>query len=175
MISLILDAKRCMAELLLRETFDTFLFIEGEITTFNKFTIDGYVHKEFYGNESTEDSADRSKDGLSAASAVTYSSWDKLREFCFSIIKGKRTPLDFKFIFSLPDDAIRRFVEDKKLDFQSETIQGLYLNFKYNGSVLTCTTGTSLKVFTMDKSLEQAFDQWVRDFFSAHKIEWDEE
>ncbi|MDO4313841.1 MAG: DUF5721 family protein [Eubacteriales bacterium] len=158
MIILTLDAKRCMAELLLRETFDGFLFIEGEITTFNKFSIDGYVHKEFYGDASS--------------SETVYSTWDKLRDFCFAIIKGKRTPLDFKFIFSLPDDAIRRLIEDKKLDFQPETVQGLYLNFRYNGSVLTCTTGTSLKIFTMDKSLEQAFDQWTGEFFSNHEVGW---
>ena len=30
-----LSAKNCMAHLLLRETFDSFLFIEGNITTFN--------------------------------------------------------------------------------------------------------------------------------------------
>ena len=35
-----LSAKTCMAHLLLKETFDQFSFIEGEITTFNKFTLD---------------------------------------------------------------------------------------------------------------------------------------
>ena len=47
MISLTLNTKKCMAELLLRETFDSFLFIEGSVTTFNKFTIDGYIHSDF--------------------------------------------------------------------------------------------------------------------------------
>lgn len=37
-----LSAKNCMSHLLLKDTFDTFLFIEGEFTTFNKFTISGY-------------------------------------------------------------------------------------------------------------------------------------
>lgn len=160
MTSLTLDTRRCMTELLLRETFDTFLFIEGEITTFNRFAIDGYVHKEFYGTDS--------------ASTENYSTWDKLRDFCFSIIKGKRTPLDFKFIFSLPEESIRTVIEEKQLDFQPEAVQGMYLNFRYNGSALTCTTGTSLKLFTLDKSLEHAFDQWTREFFSAHSIDWNE-
>ena len=39
-----LSAKNCMSHLLLKDTFDTFLFIEGEFTTFNKFTISGYLH-----------------------------------------------------------------------------------------------------------------------------------
>ena len=35
MISLLLDTKKCMSELLLRETFHKFLLVEGEITTFS--------------------------------------------------------------------------------------------------------------------------------------------
>ena len=73
MISLTLNTKKCMAELLLRETFDSFLFIEGSVTTFNKFTIDGYIHSDFYEDD---------------APAESYSSWKSLREFVFSIIKA---------------------------------------------------------------------------------------
>ena len=73
MISLTLNTKKCMAELLLRETFDSFLFIEGSVTTFNKFTIDGYIHSDFYEED---------------APAEPYSAWKSLREFVFSIIKG---------------------------------------------------------------------------------------
>ena len=46
MIVLNLKAKNCMSHLLLKSTFDDFSFIEGEITTFNKFTFDGYIQKE---------------------------------------------------------------------------------------------------------------------------------
>jgi hypothetical protein len=161
MISLLLDTKHCMSELLLRNTFDHFLFIEGEITTYNKFTIDGYIRKEFYGDNGPE-----------TAPAETHSTWDRLRDFCFSIIKGKQTPLNFRFIFSLPKSETDRLIADKQLDFQPDTVQGLYLNFKYDGSVLACTSGTSLNTFTLDKSLEHAFDKWICEFFSAHGINW---
>ena len=43
-----LSAKTCMAHLLLKETFYQFSFIEGEITTFNKFTLDGFLQKDFF-------------------------------------------------------------------------------------------------------------------------------
>ena len=113
MISLTLNTKKCMAELLLRETFDSFLFIEGSVTTFNKFTIDGYIHSDFYEEN---------------APAEPYSVWKSLREFVFSIIKGKRTPLDFHFVFSLSADAVRTLITENALDFQPESVQGLYLN-----------------------------------------------
>ena len=157
MISLTLNTKKCMAELLLRETFDSFLFIEGSVTTFNKFTIDGYIHSDFYEDD---------------APAESYSSWKSLREFVFSIIKGKRTPLDFHFVFSLSADAVRTLIAENALDFQPESVQGLYLNFRFDGSTLTCVTGTSLKVFTLDKSLDHTFDKWVENFFTEHGIEY---
>lgn len=155
MISLTLDTKKCMSELLLRDTFDAFLFIEGSVTTFNKFTIDGYLHPDFY----EEDAPDQA-----------FSSWKQLRDFVFSLIKGKRTPLDFHFVFTLSPEMIQTFIRDCQLDFQPETVQGLYLNFHYDGSVLTCITGTSLRIFTLDKSLDHAFDKWVNLFFEKHGI-----
>ena len=42
------EVKECMAKLLLSEVFDPFYFVEGEITTFSTFTIDGFLKKEFY-------------------------------------------------------------------------------------------------------------------------------
>lgn len=165
MINLMLDTKKCMAELLLRDTFHDFLFIEGEITTFNKFSIDGFIRKEFYKDSAGEESIDSSE-------AVTYSPWKDLREFCFSIIKGKRTPLNFKFIFTLSGQMIQQIIRENSLDFRPEDVQGLYLNFRYDGSSLMCITGTSMKTFTLDKSLEHAFDKWTQAFFSAHEINW---
>lgn len=52
MITLSLKAKVSMSHLLLKETFDKFSFIEADITTFNRFTIDGFLQKDFF-DEST--------------------------------------------------------------------------------------------------------------------------
>ena len=154
MIRLNIDTKKCTTELLLRNTFDEFFLIEGTITTFNEFHIDGYLHSDFF-----EASPERK-----------YSLWREVREYCFSIIKGKRTPLNFKFIFSLSPTAIRKFLLTQDLDFQPENVQGLYLNLLFDGTSLTCITGTSLTLFTLDKSLEHAWDKWVRNFFESHQI-----
>ena len=43
----LMKVKECMSQLLLTETFDPFLFIEGEIMTFSTFTMDGYLKKKF--------------------------------------------------------------------------------------------------------------------------------
>lgn len=157
MIQLTIDTKKCMSELLLRDTFESFSLISGDITTFSTFHIDGYLHKDFY-----EEAPERE-----------YGPWSDYRTFCFSIIKGKRTPLNFKFVFALSQEQIAKIIQEFTLDFVPENIQGLYLNFQYDGTTLTCTTGTALRIFTLDKSLEHALDKWTENFFTKHDIKWE--
>lgn len=158
MIILNLKTKNCMQHLLLKPTFDSFSLIEGEITTYNTFRIDGYIHKKFY-----ED-----------APLKEYSSWGDLREFCFHIIRGKRTPLNFRFILSLPKEEFETFLTDQEIPSLSRSdIQGLYLNFKYDGTNLQCITGTSLNIFTMDKTLENIWDNYARKFFLNQEIDFE--
>lgn len=150
------NRKLFMKHLLLAETFDHFLFIEGEITTFSKFSIDGYLQKNFF--EDTEQPN------------VEFSFWKQIRDYCFSIIKGKQTPLNFKFIFSLSPENTARLITQNQLDFHPEDVQGLYLNIRFDGTDLLCITGTSLKTFSMDRSLEQAWDKMVQKFFIQKEI-----
>lgn len=159
MIILTPETKICMSHLLVHETFDRFSFIEGEITTFAKFTINGFLQKSFFEEPP----------------AGEYASWKHFRDYCYSIIKGKRTPLSFRLIFSLSPGDIGNFLTSEDLDFAPEDVQGLYLNFRYDGSKLTCTTGTSFKQFTMDKSLEAAWDKKVQEFFFQKGIAFERE
>lgn len=163
MISLKLtETKKFMSQLLLSDTFDRFNFIEGEIVTFGTFRIDGYLQKEFFDTESED-------------SLPEYASWAKMRDYCFSIIKGKHTPLSFKFIFSLSPEQITQLITSQALDFQPQDVQGLYLNIRFDDHGLQCITGTSLKTFTLDKSLEKAWDQTVQKFFDKKEIAFDVE
>ena len=49
------DIKNFMSKLLLSQTFDHFLLVEGSITTFNTFRIEGRVHKDFFSEEELEE------------------------------------------------------------------------------------------------------------------------
>ncbi len=151
----LLEVKECMSKLLLSDTFDSFLFIEGEIVTFSTFSIDGFLKKEFFEKDMTP--------------SRTYALWKDIREYAFSLIKGKRTPLSFHFVFGLSETNITRLLQ-QQLTFQPQDVQGLYLNLKYDGQNLTCVTGTSMRLFTLDKSLEEAWDQMVQKFFLKKEI-----
>ena len=102
-----------------------------------------------------------------------YALWKEVREYCFSLIKGKRTPLSFKFVLGLSDSNVEKLLLQQGLDFKPDDVRGLYINLKYDGSKLHCITGTSMKLFTMDKSLEQAWDKMVQKFFTKQEIKFE--
>lgn len=145
MIVLELNAKTCMSHLLLKPTFHRYSFIEGEVTTFNKFHIDGRIHKDFFDETPERD----------------YSSWKEVQEYFFSVIRGKRTPLNFKLTLSLAPEDFSGFLNARALSFRPDEIQGLYLNFRYADDTLRCVTGISMKTFTLDKSLEGEWDKYA--------------
>ena len=150
-----LSAKDTMNHLLLKETFDPFSFIEGEITTFNRFTIDGFLHKEFFDQPPQYE----------------YSCWKDVRGYCLDLIRGKRTPLEFKIVLSLAPEQFPAFLGDHHLSsFRPEEIQGLYLNFQYDGTALQCVTGISLHSFSLDKSLEHQWDEYAKEFLKEWRI-----
>ena len=152
------NIKEFMSQLLLSETFDSFAFVEGEIVTFNTFRIDGFLQKEFFDTEEP---------------LPEYSLWKNVRDYCFSLIRGKRTPLSFRFVFSLSRKNIEKLTAQNVPSLDPDTVQGLYLNIHYDGARLTCVTGTSFKTFTMDKSLERIWDEMAEKFFRQKGVEFE--
>ena len=144
MIVLNLKAKVCMSHLLLKPTFDTFSLIEGEVTTFNRFQVDGRIHKDFFDE----------------AFEKEYSTWGEVRDFFFQVI------------LSLAKDQFESFLTEHDLTYRPAEIQGLYLNFRYDGLALQCITGTSMNTFTMDKSVEKAWDEYVQKFFASQELDF---
>lgn len=153
------EVKEFMSKLLLSDTFDSFLFIEGEIVTFNTFSINGYLQRDFFDKDMIPER--------------NYSLWKELREYCFSLIRGKRTPLRFKFVFGLSEPNIEKLLRQQGLSFTPQDVQGLYLNISYDGHSLRCVTGTSMNLFTLDKSLEEAWDKMVQKFFAQKEISFE--
>lgn len=160
----ILEVKAFMNKLLLSDTFDHFLVTEASITTFNTFHMDGSLKREFFTTEELEDEDLNDR---------CYSYWKELRPFCLEIIKGQRTPLHFKMVFALSSSNLNKLLKGQGLPFSPGDVEGLFLNITYRDKKLTCTTGTSLKLFTLDRSLEQSWDTMVQKFFRSKAIPFD--
>ena len=145
------DVKSFMSKLLLQDTFDSFLLKEARITVAVTHTIDGTLHPDFFDDTDFSDPLIRWGD-------------------CFSIIKGKRTPLHFTFVFRLSSDHTARLLSQNSLSLLPEQVSGLYLNCRFDGTHLLCTSGTALDFFTLDKALEHVWDELLQKFFRQNEI-----
>lgn len=161
----LIDQKDFMNKLLLGDVFDAFWLVEASITTYNTFRIDGFLQKNFFETPVLE---------ALERTGRTYSLWSETKSFCYSIIKGRHTPLHFRIVFQLSKKNTEAVIRDAGVAFSPEEVEGLYLNLQYQNKKLTCTTGSSMKIFTMDKSLDQVWDQMVLSFFKKHAIPFEQ-
>ncbi len=156
----ITNIKDFMSKLFLKDTFDSFYLVESSIVTATTFSIDGRIKKEYFTAEELE-----------AHPYEEYSTWEILRPFCFQFIKGKKTPLAIKLILRLPPAQSEQILEQSSLPYQLQDIDGFFLNIRYENSAAVCTTGISIKTFTLDKSLEQYWDQTIIKFLKIANID----
>ncbi|MDO5701950.1 MAG: DUF5721 family protein [Lachnospiraceae bacterium] len=166
----ILDIKKCMSALLVEPAFNDYSLIEAQITTFCTFSIDGRLEKRFFsdgtGSAKEEDAA--------APGRVSYVTWNDVREKCLSVIKGRRTPLFFKLVFFYPAELLEKFIINAGTPLTPDKVSGLCLNFRFDSTGLIATTGTSISVFTPDRSLDHAWDDAVKAMFGRMGIAFSE-
>lgn len=158
------DIKLFTSKLFVGEVFDQFLAKEAVIATFNTFTIDGTVRSGYYSREEQEEK----KIGQ-------LSTWAMMKPFCFSLIKGKRLPISFRIILQMSKEGTERFLASRQIPFTSDQVKGLYINIRYEEDKLICVTGTSVSVFTLDKTLDEDWDQAFKGFLKRNEIPFLEE
>lgn len=152
MIALTLpELKHATGCIFTKETFDYFLVKEITIRTSNTFHVDGKLHPDYYSEEEKELLRD-----------PVYSDWKSLRPFCFQLIRGKKLPQSFALVFQLSSSNIEKFLQQYHLSCQVSDIGGLYLHFRYENGVLTAVSGTSLNFFSLDKTIDAAWDDMVK-------------
>lgn len=150
------DKKAFTSQLFIKEAFDGFSLVEASITTFNTYTIDGRIQKKFYTEEEYEE-----------LGRPELSRWGDMKKLCFEMIKGSRTPIKFKIVLKLPDTETAAIAEAAESSVGMEDIQGLLLNIRFDNGSMDCITATSLKIFSMDKSVEEAFDKYISVMINA--------
>ena len=152
MIALTLpELKTATSCIFTKETFDYFLVKEITISTSNTFHVAGRLHPDYYTDEEKELLRD-----------PVYSDWKSLRPFCYQLIRGKKLPRSFRLVFQLSESNVERFLDQYHIPCQVSDIGGLYLHFRYENQILSAVSGTSLNFFTLDKTIDTAWDEMVR-------------
>ena len=142
----IADIGSFMTKFLRSEIFDPFEFMEGTLQTRITYDFDGHILSDSFSMQ---------------------------RPVLFDLIKGKKTPVFFKFtLFLSPLD----FYERTQLPPDpSDAISGFLLNLRFMHGELTASTGVSYRTFSTDKSLEFEWDSYIRQFFKEHSLYFSED
>ncbi len=156
----IIDVKDFMNKLLIGEVFDRFFLVEASVTTFNTFTIDGRLQQNFFDTDTA---------AMYKSNQIEYSQWRDIKSYCFSVIRGKRTPLNFKIILQLSHSQAKKLLEQSGYT-DSVPFCSFCLNLQYRNDSLLCTTGVSYAAFCPDKRPEHLWDETIRHFFSDQNI-----
>lgn len=157
----ITNTKQFMSRLLTDTAFDIFLLEEATLSTASTFTIDGHINKEFY----TPDEVDELP--------YDFLCWSEIKSLCFELIKGKRTPLYFKFVLHLKPEHIRSMLNRAGSSFDPSLIRAMVLTIKYDGEKVTLTTGSGYTTFVLDKEPDLLWDQAILKHLSANGISFE--
>ncbi len=147
------NIKKFTSALFVGGDFDTFCVAEASMSTLINVTIDGHTNPEFLKTE----------DGT-VPDISPIIKWSEIKSLCYDVIKGTRLPLKFRIILMVPEAKVGSFITNAGLDIRPEEVGTLALNIRYEAGKLTCITGTSLKAFRPDKTLEEAWDASMMKF-----------
>ena len=150
-----------MGRLLGTDTFAPFLLAEAVITTYNTFVIDGHMVKEFF-------TGDIHDDGV--LPPYEFSQWTDMRNLCFDLIKGKRTPVNFKLTLNLKPELVSEILASGDTLVTLSGLKAFVLNIKYDGNDLTCVTATAFHTFIPDKMPDQIWDGYMDQFMGNNGI-----
>lgn len=137
------NKKQFMSMLLKDDTFDKFLVRSISLRTSVTYDIDCTLNKDWFDSEEAEN-------------LEKYSSWADMRPIVFNLIKGKRLPGYMKIVLSAAPDAAEQI---------HKNAAALFINILFENNMLYITGGCSQKVFSLDKTLEQAWDETIQKFF----------
>ena len=156
----IIDVKDFMNKLLIGEVFDRFFLVEASVTTFNTFTIDGRLQQDFFDTDTV---------AMHKSNLIEYSLWRDVKPYCFSVIRGRRTPLNFRIVLQLSLKQTQQILNPSFPDGSVPDCR-FCLNLQYRNDSLLCTTGVSYTSFCLDKRPEHLWDEIIRKFLSGQHI-----
>ncbi len=158
------DVKEFMSKLLIKGVFDNFLLSEAELLCGCSYVIKGRRNKEWYSSEE-----------LSQLSERDYMQFSEQRPFLYQLIKGKKTPQSMKLVLLLSEEGTRKVLGQIGREGEADTVEGLFLNIRYEKGEVRLITGSSFHVFTLDKTIEREWDDSLKGFLRRAEIPFEEE
>ena len=155
--------KTFMNKLLTQDAFDIFLLEEATISTAITYSIDGHINADLFPL------AERTTELI----PYEFRPWSEIRGLCYELIKGKYTPLSFKFVFQLKPEHVQSILGKEHLSPESTKLKSMVLTVKYDGSKALLTSGTSYQTFVMDKTADVLWDRNLASYLTKKEIPYE--
>lgn len=144
-----LNNKEFMNMILKDKIFDSFETRKVEIKTFTDFEISCNINKSYFTLDE-QDSIDRK-----------YCIWSEIKPYIFQLVKGNRQPSYMKIIFS--------YINTEDID---ENAKALFFNMTFENKKILCYTGSSEKLFKLEKTVEIKWDEYIKQFLKQNNIDF---
>lgn len=139
------NVKVFMQKLLKEEAFDKLEVRNIALETIVKYEILGNINKDYLQEDENR----------------YFVKWKELKPYIVSLIKGNIKPKLFKIVFSL---------DDKTVNSLCDNANAMFLNIMYQNDIITGTTGTSQKAFSLDKKEDKILEDIILRFFQKNNI-----
>ncbi|MDR1638556.1 MAG: DUF5721 family protein [Clostridiales bacterium] len=126
--------------------FDSYFVKDMEIVALTRFQIAGNLEKAYVAEEGKE------------PPARNYCFWSEIKPYAFGLIRGTKKPKLIKVVLLANDDLTKEM---------HENAASLSLNISCDEERAVFTTGTMQKSFSMDKSMNHIWDEYVERFFKS--------
>ncbi|MDR1663390.1 MAG: DUF5721 family protein [Clostridiales bacterium] len=140
-----------MNRLLRDALFDGFEVRAVEMVTLTRLDISGAIENKPDGEE---------------PSARKYVEWARLKPLITAIIKSSQMPGYLKAVFSCGAEETQSI---------HPNASALFLNMIYENGAVRFTAASAQKQFSMDKSVDERWEEYVRGFFTGNAIKITEE
>lgn len=134
-----------MRLLLTTELFDDWRLTKAQLSCANTWTVDGQINRDYYDRDDAEAEPQSPEDSA-------FSRWSSIRPVILTLIRGKRTPLSFQFLFQEPE-------HDEQI-----------CRIRFADGHVYLASAVSMKTFSLDKEPERAWDDALSRFLDEHGI-----
>lgn len=160
------DTKKMMQTLLYTESFDAFSLQEATIIKASSLYLEGRIHPEYYSEQDLSDEPELMR--------REFISFAEVRSLLADFMKGTHPPVSFKIVLQASPAFTGKLVNDPDFTGDPDNVKALILTFRFDQNGLTCLTGTSMKSFSLDKSIDSLWDKRIRKSFDHMQISFDD-
>ena len=148
------EIKEFLNGLFTDERYDSFYLFSLKLDSDVSYDIDGKINRDFYDEKEFEELVEKD-----------YICWRDMKKTIIGFMREGKLPVKMKLILMFNKDNVNRLIEMNNIPIHPENVRALFMNVLFSDDKLLITTGTSLNIFTMDKTLEELWDKTVEKYY----------